>query len=391
LSLKLSSLEKIGESFDAVHYYSVPHKSELANENCRHTNIMYLYAKELECEHQVILENTIVSASGINITTKPYLTKYYDHKKMPQIFGEIQYYGFVEPFKYSSPVFKEYKYPNIIYCLNLERVTVAETNMWTKYVPMDIWGLVGLCFFLLAVLNPTSQKIKFKFLFQHCLLFVSSFLKLMGTFWRQSWSHKWKLLGVLELLFSTLICVYENSITVNVVKPLVPKPFLSTKELYNNNYTFVVQKLNFYITRNWLLDEYNRRNHHKIIEVEYFFYMSEWLERYLLNHHNDVKYAIVGYLNFHFHYQVVKFVKEKNDTCYQMFPTEKAFSPQPFYFHFTSAVASSLHTGVSRLGAAGFLRVFEACKDFRENLVALAFARPLAAEYENELTYEEVY
>jgi len=191
-------------------------------------------------------------------------------------------------------------------------------------------------------------------------------------------------------MFGTLICVYENSITVNVVKPLVPKPFLNTKELYDNNYTFVVQELNFYTVRNWLSDKYNRRNHLKVIEVENFFFLSEWLEMYFLNHHNDVKYAIVGYLNFNFHYQAVKFVKEKNDTCYQMFPTEKAFSPKPSYFHFTSALASSLHTGVSRLRAAGFLRAFKASRDFRDNLLAIAGARPLAAKYENELTFEDL-
>jgi len=109
-----------------------------------------------------------------------------------------------------------------------------------------------------------------------------------------------------------------------------------------------------------------------------------------LNHHNVVKYAIVGYLNFRFHYQAVKFVKEKNDTCYQMFPTEKAFSPQPVYFHFTSAVASSLHTGVSRLRDAGFLRVFDASTDFRNNLVAVVGAKLLTTNYENELTLEDL-
>jgi len=154
LSLKLSSFEKIEESFNAVHYYQVRYESILENEKfCRQTNIIYLYRRKLECHSQVILVNMILSASGINITTKPYLANSYDFKKMPQIFPDSQYYEFEEPFEYSSPVFKEYEYPSIIYCLNLGRVTVAETNMWTKYVPMDIWGLVGLCLLLLAILN----------------------------------------------------------------------------------------------------------------------------------------------------------------------------------------------------------------------------------------------
>jgi len=103
-----------------------------------------------------------------------------------------------------------------------------------------------------------------------------------------------------------------------------------------------------------------------------------------------IKYTFVGYLDKHFHYRGVTFAKGKNDTCYQMFPTDKVFFQQPFYFHFTSAVASSLHRGVSRLQAAGFVRVYKSPKDFRESLSAVNFARRLAAKYENELTYEDL-
>jgi len=302
LFLKLSSFQKIEESFNAIHYYQVFDSSELANEKfCRQTNTMYLYTRKLECQPQVILFHMIVSASGINIPTKPYVSRYYDYKKMPQIFLREQYDKFEEPFKYSSPVFREYEYPSIIYCLNLERATFAETNMWTKvvmkkqflpadlaqsiiycpnryiltkYVPMDIWGLVGLCLVILAILKRTYQKIKFQFLLENVLQFVSSFLKLIRIFMRQSWRHKWGLLGVLELFLSVLICVYENSITVNVVVPLVPKAFLNTKELYDNNYTFVVQELNFNTVNSWLSKEYNRMNHHKVIEVDNFFFLG---------------------------------------------------------------------------------------------------------------------
>jgi len=73
-----------------------------------------------------------------------------------------------------------------------------------------------------------------------------------------------------------------------------------------------------------------------------------------------------------------------------MFPTEKTFSPVPFYFHFTSAVVSSLHKAVSRLHAAGFLRVFQASEDFRDNLIALSNGKLLAARYVNERTYEDL-
>jgi len=212
---------------------------------------------------------------------------------------------------------------------------------------------------------------------QTFLLFVSSFLKLITTFWRQSWRHKWELLGFLELLFCTLICVYENSITVNVVKPLVPKPFQSTKELYNNNFTFVVQIGNFGRVRSWLFNEYNRTNYHKIIKVDMFWNVSEWLERYFMNPHNGIKYAIVGHLQKNDHYRAVTFAKEKNDTCYQM-------------FQFASAVASSLQEGISRLLATGLVQVYLNSQDFRNNLLATTFAKSLAAKYETELTYEDL-
>jgi len=210
------------------------------------------------------------------------------------------------------------------------------------------WTVLG----SISILNPTSEKIKFNLL-QKFTQFVNTFYKLITICWRQSWPYKWKLLGIFEVLISLLICLYENSITVNVVVPLVPKPFLSTIDLYNHNYTFSIPELNLLTLNSWLSDKYNKTNHQRVIKAEEFSYLDNWLVRYFLNHENDVKYAIVGYLNFHFHYQAVKFVKEKNDTCYQIFPIEKAFSPHPFYFHFTSALASSLHTGVSRLRAAG--------------------------------------
>jgi len=341
-----------------------------------------------------MLYQMIIFASGINFTMKPYVshTQYNNYTKKPQCFTYQRYHRFQQPYNFSSPLLIYYEYPNIIYCFNLKKVTVAETDMWTKYVPKDIWGLVGLCCLLFAILNPisSSPKIRFKFILQNVFLVIDSFLNLIGIFLRQSWPYKWKLLGILELVFSILICVYENSITVNVVQPLIPKPFTSTVELYNNNYTFVVQTLNFLRAREWLAQEYNRTNHPKVFEVKHFQSLREWLERYFLNHQNDIKYAIVGYLMKGFHYPAVKFVKDKNDTCYQMFPTEKAFSPQPFYFRFASAVASSLKKGVSRIQAAGFMQVLKASEDFRINLLALAVARPMASKYENELTYKDL-
>jgi len=114
------------------------------------------------------------------------------------------------------------------------------------------------------------------------------------------------------------------------------------------------------------------------------------LKGIFLNYHNEIKYAIVGRLYKHFHYQAVALVKDKNDTCHQMFPTETFFFPEPFYFQFASAVALSLQRGLSLLQVPGFLQVLKAAQDFRYKLIAVFRAKPLAVKYENELTYEDL-
>jgi len=190
------------------------------------------------------------------------------------------------------------------------------------------------------------------------------------------------LLGVFELLFSILISVYENSITVSLVAPLVPKPFSNTRELYNNNYTLVVQTDSFTKVYNWLSYKYNTENQSKVLGVENFLNITKWLESLFLKHRDETKYAIIGWLSQHFDYQAVTFVRGRIDTCYQMFPTEVAFHPESFYIGFASAVASSLQKGVSVLQAGGFFRVIETSQHFREHLLAITHARRLVAKYE---------
>jgi len=204
---------------------------------------------------------------------------------------------------------------------------------------------------------------------------------------RRSWGHKWKLLVALELFFSPLLSLYENSITVNVVVPLIPKPFLNTRELYDKNYTFVVQSYNFGKTYDWFTDEYNTKNHRRVLQVHNFLYLGDWLERYFLSHQNDAKYAIVGYFFKQFQFQAVAFVKERKGTCYQMHPTEKELYPEPFFFGFASAIGPSLHTGLSLLQAVGFVRVFEASLDSRNYLIALNYTNSLVAKYDKEIDY----
>jgi len=100
----------------------------------------------------------IFDACGRNIIIKPYQRKSFDYSKMPHIYTYIRYFGFNAIHKYSSLTINLHEYPTIIYCCNLGRLTVEETDMWTKYVPLDIWGLVGLCLVLSSMLYTTADS-----------------------------------------------------------------------------------------------------------------------------------------------------------------------------------------------------------------------------------------
>jgi len=242
---------------------------------------------------------------------------------------------------------------------------------------------------LSAILNTTNQfglrKKPIKSVFKCFVLFVNCFLSLSRILWRQSWSHKLKLLAGLELLFTTLLSIYENSITVSVVVPLVPKPLLNTRELYNNNYTFIVEKAFSLRIYHWLSDEYNTVNHPRVCPVLHFHYINNWLEDLFLRRENQTKYAIVGFLSKYFHFRAVWFVKERNDTCYQVYPAEGEFYSVPYYFTLKSAVASSLTKGLSLVQAHGFYSMIEKSQNFREHLSALYFTRPLIAKYDKDI------
>jgi len=131
-------------------------------------------------------------------------------------------------------------------------------------------------------------------------------------------------------------------------------------------------------------------NHPRVLGVHRFISLSKWLERYFLKQPPETKYAIVGELSKHFNFRAVSFVTAKNDTCYQMYPTEKPFYPDPVYFLFVSAVSSSFHKGASLLCAVGIARAFENAKEFQMSLEALNYTRPLVAKYSKEVTHKDL-
>jgi len=181
-----------------------------------------------------------------------------------------------------------------------------------------------------------------------------------------------------------LLSLYENSITVNVVVPLVPKPFLNTRELYNNNFTFVVQTKYFATAYNWFIDEYNTKNHRRVIGIQGFWFINEWLERYFLRQQNDAKYAVVGHFVKYYQFYAVNFVRERNDTCYRMHSTEKELYPRAFFVAFTSAIGTSLNKGHSLVKALNFKQLQADGTDFSAYLFALKYTRPLLMKYDKE-------
>jgi len=192
-------------------------------------------------------------------------------------------------------------------------------------------------------------------------------------------------------MFSTLISLYENSITAGVVVPSTPQPFSNTRELFNNNYTFVVEYEVDHKVYVWLSDEYNTKNHKRVLKVDNFAEISKWLKRYFMEPFKDKKYAIVGELSKSYHFRAVTFVKEKNHTCYQSYSRERAFMAEPMFFRFRSAMASSLQKGVSLLQAFGFVHAFEAAEDFLGYSIALSYARRLTRKYGYEgITYKDL-
>jgi len=394
LSLKLASLSGNWVPRFAQHNLFSDEEDEHANEEaCRKSDVMDLYNSKrvISCESNPMLARMIVAASGINSTLK--LQQEYDKNfvKIPRISVYTTYDNEFELCKYSSPMLRRYEHPSIIYCFNLEKESVAQTNMWTKYVSLDTWSMVGLCLVLLSILNAFSGSHQKSFTIRNLFLFVSSLLKLIRILGRQSWSHKWKLFGLVEIAFSTLISVYENSITAGVVVPLVPQPYSNTRELYDNNYTFVVEQDNFPEISNWLSDEYSTKHHPKVINEENFANIRTWLRRFFLKPVGGKKFAIIGDLSKSYHYQAVTFAKETNHTCYQMYPQEGEIMPRSVYFAFRSAVASSLQKGVLLLQAFGFTTAFEAAKDYLGYSVALRHTRGLAAEYGyNGITYNDL-
>jgi len=367
----------------AEHYYSVYEEANLEDEKfCAKQNAMYMYRVNIKCNYYVALAQLIVFASGNNFTLNLKLYSAQLHLlKIPTLSENSKSSNFEYHHKYSSPTLRCYRHPSIIYCFNLRREAIADQNMWTKYVPQSIWTFVVLFVLTNAFLNTltNSQKIVLNFLSQKITLFVNSCFKSVRVIIRQSWGHKWKLFGVLELLFSPLLSLYENSITVNVVVPLDPKSFTNTKELYNNNYTFVVQHYDFTSIHDWLSGKYNMANRSRFLSVKYFDNPNIWVEKFFMTQPNQIKYAIIGDLSQFFHFRVVTYLKERNDTCYQMYPPEAAFYSDPVYYSFPSAASSSMHKSVLFLQAHGFSSAFENAHNFRQTLLSLKYSRYLGA------------
>jgi len=181
LPIKLSSFEKSWVPKYAEHYLYFDDENELTNEEaCSKADVIDLCnsKRDKRCQHSPMLARLIISASNGNFTLK--LRRNHDYLDIPRLLSYSRITEFQDN-KYSSPILRQYRYVSIVYCFNLRRDSVAQTNMWTKYVFMENWGMIGLTLVLLSILSTCSdcQKKSFVISLKHVQLFLSSFLKLM--------------------------------------------------------------------------------------------------------------------------------------------------------------------------------------------------------------------
>jgi len=157
LSLTVSKFQLDWAPEFSNHYYQVYDSTPMKNGKfCRQQNAMYMYKRVIKCLHHIMTIQLIVSASGSNFTLEFYPSRYYNYSKIPTLYAHAKSYRTHLHHKYLSPVLSHFEYSSIIYCFNLGRKTIAESDMWTKYVPVNLWGLVVLFILTHAFLSTPA-------------------------------------------------------------------------------------------------------------------------------------------------------------------------------------------------------------------------------------------
>jgi len=230
-----------------------------------------------------------------------------------------------------------------------------QTNMWVSNVSPVVWSLVILTLVLMAVIHGVKDfvaKNNLSCYFSLFMSFANYFLHTVGTVSRQSLSHKSLYLAALELLFTFLLSAYENFMAVKLVVPISQKPFDNVKDLYDNNYTFlVIQCTSVEI---FIREEYRRKYKNKFIQVPSYKFGYDRTKKYFWKQRDGSRYAafdpfrVENYL-----INVIEDYTARLYECYKMFLPESAFAPYPTFFMFHSAIAPELKQGLQRFFATG--------------------------------------
>jgi len=265
-----------------------------------------------------------------------------DFFQFSYIGGPIQSYD-PEMRKFSTLLFLKNSRTRILYCINEDFKLSLNSRMWIISVAWHVWQVILVLLFAIAVVRSLRQSI-FKNEHWSYLDCIISYLELVFRFvLRQSASHFCLLLGLVELLVGLLLAAYENSVTVEILVPESYKPFGSTKDLFENNYTFVTGTAD-YPEVGWLKSQYNNvGNHNKWVIVDASFVNQVGDPKlYYWKRKDGRKFAVADNFLSDGLYNAIKLSSYKNHECYKMFPPDEAFGPAPSFYVFDSVIGTDL-------------------------------------------------
>jgi len=154
--------------------------------------------------------------------------------------------------------------------------------------------------------------------------------------------------------------------SMKLVLPITSKPFDDMKELCDNHYTFVVMDSSLIASK--LIKKYKDEKS-KVRKVYGFPSGFEFVGEFFWKQSDGSKYAVLDlYTDSSYMINEVKSYTTNVYNCYQLFPSEFEFAPQPVYFMFHSLLARELKVGLQKSLAAGFKRLFFSTMEFKHLL-----------------------
>jgi len=368
----------------ATHYWQRDFLEKISDEVCNERTITSLSSISNKCHAAQAVTQLIFHSYDKNLTVV-----IWDYRGNPKIsYPDTR----TDPSDYihTKPDIETYERPIIMYCDYGGAFLVAQRDMWNKNVSTVVWVALAITILVLAVLSILRDSNSYlgRSLLSILLLYLNNVVQLMRAFIRQGAAHKWILLAFIEIMVNIMLTAYENYITVNVVVPLVPKPYSNTKQIFDNNYYFTLngkskvctdifptppcENYVKYRADTWLQNEYNTVNHEKVFEISKYEFSHKWIYNLLKKNETGKKHAVVGTSqngdNFYFVEQTIG----KMYSCYKIFPTDKAFNEYPILISFESAISSQLIRKMKVLKASGVLTAIELVTQFNRKIKANA-------------------